>query len=133
MCVQDPFLQIQSHDIIMSYPLISLQVWYCSIITSHLHAWTHVVPQQKLVLTMFPCSVEYTQLVCSTQVTRMDIPHAIYMHGFSMQCTHVDMHVYVFMALLFNVCITSSNNLLNVSNFTKCQHKYHTFTIPTIT
>ena len=40
----------------------------------------------------------------------------------------------VFMALLFNVCIiTSSNNSLNVSNFTKYQHKHHTFTIPTIT
>ena len=38
----------------------------------------------------------------------------------------------VFMALLFNACITSSNNSLNVSNFTKCQHKHHTLTILTI-
>ena len=49
--------------------------------------------------------------------------HAMYTHG----------RAHVFMALLFNVCITSSNNSLNVLNFTKCQQKYHTFTIPTIT
>ena len=68
---------------------------YRSIITSHLQAWTCVVPRQKLAWTTFPHSVEYTQLVCSQHVARVDIPHAIYTCGFSTQCTRVDMHVYL--------------------------------------
>ena len=67
--------------------------------------------------------------------------HACNMHGYSSHNLHVWIfhaiytlgHTRVFMALLFNVCITSSNNSLNVLKFTKCQHKHHTFTIPTIT
>ena len=86
-------------------------------------------------------SVEYTQLVCSTHVTRVDIPNTIYTHGYSKHNLHVWIfhamytrrHARVFMALLFYVCITSSNYSLSVTNFTKHQHKYHTFTIPTIT
>ena len=41
----------------------------------------------------------------------------------------------VFVALLFNACITldvlsvAIANSLNVSNFMKCQHKHHTLTI----
>ena len=75
----------------------------------------------------------------STQFTHVDIPHnlhawifhVIYKCGFCIQFTCMDKRV--FMALLFNACITSANNSLNVSNFTKCWYKYHMFTILTIT
>ena len=75
--------------------LLLIYIRYRSIITSHLHAWTCVVPRQKLAWTTFPHGVEYTRLMCSTHVTRVDIPHAIYTCGFSMQCTCADMHVYL--------------------------------------
>ena len=68
---------------------------YHSIITSYLHMWTCVVPRQKLAWTTFSRNMEYTWLVCSTHVTHVDIPHAIYTHEFSTQCTHADMHVYL--------------------------------------
>ena len=75
---------------------------------------------------------------CEIYMTR--VFHACYTRGYSTHNLHEWIfhamytcgHACVFMALLFYVCITSSNNSLNILNFMKCQHKYHTFTIPTI-
>ena len=92
-------------------------IQYYSFTTSQLHECTCMVPWHKT------CSVEYTHLMCAMCVTYMDIPcnshmwifHVIYTHGYSMHAIYTR----VLWPLLFNVCITSSNNLLNISHFTQ--------------
>ena len=76
-----------------------------------------MVPWYKFLWT---CSVEYTHLMCGMCVTCMDIPrnshvgifYIIYTHRYSMHAIYKRGHTGVLWSLLFNVCITSSNNLL---------------------
>ena len=70
----------------------------CTVLLNYNFTFTRVDMRgatTKVGMDHIPRNMEYAQLVCSTHVTRMDIPHAIYMHGFSMQCTHVDIDVYL--------------------------------------
>ena len=58
--------------------------------------------------------------IYKSRVCHVWIFHAIYTCEFSTQFTCMDTHVYLQHCYLMHLYITSSNNLLYVSNFMKC-------------
>ena len=117
--------------------ILLLAIQYCSFITSILHVCICMAPQHEFTWTTFHVAWNMSRLLCATHVTwyfsrgtheTWHTPRHVEPDPCEQLVTRVNIpcnlhtwrHVHWWHCYLANSCITSSNNLLNVSNFTKC-------------